>query len=201
MQILYQDKHLLVINKPSGLLSQPGSLNDSVTHRLESEFPFLGVVHRLDQGTSGIMVIALNQKSLSHLAKQFQFRTTFKVYEAEVFGQLPMTKGRIDLPLRCDWPNRPKQEVHTEGKPSVTNWQCTQSSKKRSRVTLIPHTGRSHQLRVHLASIGHPIIGDYFYAQGEALAMSGRLHLHAKRLVIHHPITNQRIEFNCDAPF
>ena len=172
-----------------------------MTHRLESEFPFLGVVHRLDQGTSGIMVIALNQKSLSHLAKQFQFRTTFKVYEAEVFGQLPMAKGRIDLPLRCDWPNRPKQEVHTEGKPSVTNWQCTQSSKKRSRVTLIPHTGRSHQLRVHLASIGHPIIGDYFYAQGEALAMSARLHLHAKRLVIHHPITNQRIEFNCDAPF
>jgi len=201
MQILYQDKHLLVINKPSGLLSQPGSLNDSVTHRLQNEFPFLGVVHRLDQGTSGIMVIALNQKALSHLAKQFQFRSTFKVYEAEVFGQLPLIKGRIDLPLRCDWPNRPKQEVHTEGKPSVTHWQCIESSAKRSRVQLIPHTGRSHQLRVHLASIGRPIIGDYFYAQGEALAMSPRLHLHAKRLVINHPITNQRIEFKCYAPF
>ena len=202
MQILYQDKHLLVINKPSGLLSQPGSLDDSVTHRLNNDFPFLGVVHRLDQGTSGIMVMALNQKALSHLAKQFQFRSTFKVYEAEVFGQLPnQAKGHIDLPLRCDWPNRPKQEVHNEGKPSLTHWQCLHSSKQRSRVQLIPHTGRSHQLRVHLASIGHPIIGDYFYATGEALNMSSRLHLHAKRLIIHHPVTNQRIEFNSDAPF
>jgi tRNA pseudouridine32 synthase/23S rRNA pseudouridine746 synthase len=201
MQILYQDKHLLVVNKPSGLLSQPGSLNDSVTHRLEKDFSFLGVVHRLDQGTSGIMVIALNQKALSHLAKQFQFRSTFKVYEAEVFGRLPLTKGHIDLPLRCDWPNRPRQEVHTEGKSSLTQWQCIDSSPKRSRVQLIPHTGRSHQLRVHLASIGHPIIGDYFYATGEALNMSPRLHLHAKRLVINHPVTNQRMQFTSDAPF
>ena len=201
MQILYQDKHLLVINKPSGLLSQPGSLNDSVTHRLKDDFPFLGVVHRLDQGTSGIMVIALNQKALSHLAKQFQFRTTFKIYEAEVFGQLPLAKGHIDLPLRCDWPNRPRQEVHPEGKPSQTHWHCIESSNIRSRVRLIPHTGRSHQLRVHLASLGHPIIGDYFYATGDALSMSERLHLHAKRLTINHPITNQRLHFESDAPF
>jgi len=99
VQILYQDQHILVINKPSGLLSQPGSLDDSVTHRLKKRFDFVGVVHRLDQATSGIMVIALNQKALSHLAKQFQFRTTFKVYEAVVFGKLPAEKGHIDLPL------------------------------------------------------------------------------------------------------
>lgn len=201
MQILYQDKHLLVINKPSGLLSQPGSLDTSVTSELADQFPFLGVVHRLDQGTSGVMVMALNQKALSHLAKQFQFRTTFKVYEAEVFGQLPLTKGHIDLPLRCDWPNRPKQMVSDDGKSSMTHWHCIDSSAERSRVVLIPHTGRSHQLRVHLASLGHPIIGDYFYAHEQALAMSERLHLHAKQLVIHHPVTNQRIRFESQPPF
>lgn len=201
MQILYQDQHILVINKPSGLLSQPGSLDDSVTHRLKKRFDFVGVVHRLDQATSGIMVIALNQKALSHLAKQFQFRTTFKVYEAIVFGKLAAQKGHIDLPLQCDWPNRPKQHVHEDGKPSLTHWQCIEQTENTSRVLLIPHTGRSHQLRVHLASIGHPIIGDYFYAHETAFNLGARLHLHAKRLTINHPITNQRIHFESDAPF
>lgn len=201
MQILYQDKHILVINKPSGLLSQPGSLDDSVTKQLEKTFKFLGVVHRLDQATSGIMILALNPKALSHLAKQFQFRTTFKVYEAQVFGQLAADIGHIDLPLRCDWPNRPRQEVHSEGKASLTHWQCIDRSQNTSRVILIPHTGRSHQLRVHLASMGHPIIGDYFYAHETALNMSKRLHLHAKELTINHPITNQRLHFLSEAPF
>ncbi|GAA6135312.1 bifunctional tRNA pseudouridine(32) synthase/23S rRNA pseudouridine(746) synthase RluA [Oceaniserpentilla sp. 4NH20-0058] len=201
MQILYQDKHILVINKPSGLLSQPGSLDDSVTTELEKTFEFLGVVHRLDQATSGIMILALNPKALSHLAKQFQFRTTFKVYEAQVFGRLAADMGHIDLPLRCDWPNRPRQEVHTEGKASLTHWQCIDRNQSTSRVILIPHTGRSHQLRVHLASMGHPIIGDYFYAHETALNMSERLHLHAKELTINHPITNQRLHFFSEAPF
>jgi len=201
MQILYQDKHILVINKPSGLLSQPGSLDTSVTTELEKHFPFVGVLHRLDQATSGIMVLALNQKAMSHLAKQFQFRTTFKVYEAIVFGKLAAEKGHIDLPLRCDWPNRPRQEVHSEGKASLTHWQRLEHNHQTSRVRLIPHTGRSHQLRVHLASMGHPIIGDYFYAHEEAFNLGERLHLHARELVINHPITNQRIRFVSEPPF
>lgn len=201
MQILYRDKHILVINKPSGLLSQPGSLDTSVTTELEKDYPFVGVLHRLDQATSGIMVLALNQKALSHLAKQFQFRTTFKVYEAVVYGQLAADQGHIDLPLRCDWPNRPRQEVHSEGKQSLTHWQCIERTHSTSRVLLIPHTGRSHQLRVHLASMGHPIIGDYFYAHETAFNMASRLNLHARELTINHPITNQRMHFKCDAPF
>ena len=107
MQILYQDKHMLVVNKPSNLLSQPGSLDDSVVHRLEKKFPFIGQVHRLDRLTSGIMVFGLTKKAQSKLSIQFQDRKTFKVYEAIVFGSLPNSKGHIDLPLRCDWPNRP----------------------------------------------------------------------------------------------
>lgn len=201
IQILYQDKHILVINKPSGLLSQPGSLDDSVPHRLQPLYPFVGVIHRLDQATSGIMVLALTQKALSKVSKQFQMRETFKVYEAIVYGQLPSQLGMVNLPLRCDWPNRPRQEVHPEGKASLTHWQCIEKMPQASRVLLIPHTGRSHQLRVHMQAIGHPILGDYFYAQGDAFDASERLNLHAKTLHFNHPISGERLRFESLAPF
>jgi tRNA pseudouridine32 synthase/23S rRNA pseudouridine746 synthase len=247
MQILYQDKHMLVVNKPSGLLSQPGRvLNDSVVHRLEKEFPFIGLVHRLDQFTSGIMVVGLNKEAQSALSKQFIDRHTFKVYEAVVYGTLPCAQGQIDLPLRCDWPNRPRQEVTPEGKQSLTHWQRIDSyaiqpgksaesshannihfttvgneeldmfadrhkysygedyqnaSNTVSRILLIPHTGRTHQLRIHMAAIGHPIIGDYFYAHEQGFNMANRLNLHAKSLYLNHPVTGQRMQFESNAPF
>ena len=140
MHILYQDKHIIVIDKPSDLLSTPGSLDDSVVHRLNTLYKFVGVIHRLDQATSGIMIFALNTKAQSHLAKQFQHRNTFKVYEAKVKGKLAAEKGSIHLPLLCDWPNRPRQHVHPDGKPGLTHWQCLESNTNWSRVQLIPHT-------------------------------------------------------------
>jgi tRNA pseudouridine32 synthase/23S rRNA pseudouridine746 synthase len=201
MQILYQDKHLIVINKPSGLLSQPGSINDSVHSRLQAQFDFVGLIHRLDQATSGVMVLALTPFALSNIAKQFQDRETFKVYEARVFGHIPADKGHVDLPLRCDWPNRPRQEVHVEGRQSLTHWRLLGIEENCSRVELIPHTGRSHQLRVHMSAMGFPMIGDYFYAHAQALNLSERLHLHAKTLRIKHPMTQQPLTFHCKAPF
>lgn len=201
MQILFQDKHILVVNKPSGLLSQPGSIKDSVHTRLQERFPFVGLIHRLDMATSGIMVLALTPLAQSNIAKQFQERLTFKAYEARVFGQLPAPQGQVNLPLRCDWPNRPKQEVHHEGRSALTYWRCLGHEDRCSRVELIPHTGRSHQLRVHMASMGFPILGDYFYAKGDALNMVTRLHLHAKTLHLYHPVSKQRLVFRCNAPF
>ncbi len=198
---------MLVINKPSGLLSQPGSLTDSVVHRLEKKFSFLGQVHRLDMSTSGVMVFGLSKKSQSNLSIQFQDRTTFKVYEAIVYGALPCPKGQVNLPIRCDWPNRPRQEIHHEGKQSLTHWQLINHEEigpKKilcSRISLIPHTGRSHQLRIHMSAMGFPIIGDYFYAQGTALHASPRLKLHARSLHINHPISGQRMLFESNAPF
>lgn len=202
---------MLVVNKPSGLLSQPGSLDDSLVHRLEKKYPFIGQVHRLDQSTSGVMVFGLNKKAQSKLSIQFQDRKTFKVYEAIVYGKLPNSQGHINLPLRCDWPNRPRQQVHAEGKPSLTHWQLVEhigfksfdSSQTEicSRVLLIPHTGRSHQLRVHMSAMGFPIIGDYFYAHEAAFHLVQRLNLHAKSLHLNHPITGQRMHFESSAPF
>jgi tRNA pseudouridine32 synthase/23S rRNA pseudouridine746 synthase len=249
MQILYQDKHMLVINKPSGLLSQPGSLTDSALHRLEQKFSFIGQVHRLDQFTSGIMVFGLNKKSQSNLSIQFQDRQTFKIYEALVYGVMPCPKGHIDLPLQCNWPNRPRQEVNHEGRQSLTHWQYVDSftapprlnyeadqsssistnidnqvsilerdtftdrfvypynqdqhnnTQTITRILLIPHTGRSHQLRIHMSAIGHPIIGDYFYAHDAAFNMASRLNLHARSLYLNHPVTGQRMHFESHAPF
>lgn len=213
MQILYQDQHLVVVDKPSGMLSAPGSLDDCVLWQLEKRFQFVGLIHRLDQATSGVMVFALTKKAQSHLGNQFQYRETFKIYEALVHGTLPKTQGNIELPLRCDWPNRPRQEVNSEGKHALTQWQCTEhlvlnSDKNKddktvhaSRVLLIPHTGRSHQLRVHMQAMGHPILGDYFYATSEALEATPRLQLHAQSLFINHPFTEQRLHFYSKAPF
>lgn len=206
MHILFRDKHILVVDKPSGLLSTPGSLDDSVVHQLEKLFSFVGVIHRLDQATSGIMIFALHSKAQSNLAKQFQHRETFKVYEARVKGTLPAEKGTINLPLICDWPNRPRQEVSPIGKAALTHWERIEVTPNWSRVRLIPYTGRSHQLRVHLMALGHPILGDYFYGQDstehtDAYNMASRLNLHASELHINHPLTGKRMHFISNAPF
>ena len=198
LDLLYQDEWLAVINKPSGLLSTPGrdpGLQDSVATRIKSLSPYAELVHRLDMDTSGVLLLALRKQSESALKVQFQERITQKVYWARVWGQLPQLEGEIDLPLICDWPRRPLQKVCWEtGKPSVTRYRVLKTDGHTSWVELYPVTGRSHQLRVHLMSLGCPILGDRFYAQGPALEASDRLLLHARSLSFIHPITGEPMQ-------
>ncbi len=205
IDILYQDEDILVINKPSGLLTVPGKApehRDSVINRVNMVYPTARIVHRLDMATSGLLILAMHKPAQSHLSKQFQARTTQKCYHARIYGTLETTSGTVDLPLICDWPNRPKQMVdHENGKPSQTLWRVLSKTSNTTTVELTPITGRSHQLRVHMLSLGHPILGDRLYAHAEALAMADRLQLHASELSIDHPVTNQRHHFVAPCPF
>lgn len=205
LSILFQDEHLLVLNKPSGLLSVPGKAlehKDCLQYRAQRVFPTATIVHRLDMATSGVLVMAMNKASHRHLSRQFEMRQTEKMYKARVFGQLDNQAGVIDLPLICDWPNRPKQMVDFErGKPSQTHYRVLSYQKDVTLVELIPVTGRSHQLRVHMLSLGHPILGDRLYAHPQALEKSTRLQLHACLLKLTHPDSQQVMAFNSPCPF
>ncbi|ALS97497.1 bifunctional tRNA pseudouridine(32) synthase/23S rRNA pseudouridine(746) synthase RluA [Lacimicrobium alkaliphilum] len=205
LKILYQDEDLLVLDKPSGLLSVPGKApehKDSLQHRAQSVFPTATVVHRLDMATSGIMLMALNKHSHRHISAQFQHRQTDKIYQARVWGNPQQDCGEIDLPLICDWPNRPKQMVDMEkGKAALTKWRVLERVQASTRVELLPVTGRSHQLRVHMLSLGHPILGDRLYAHPQALQMAERLQLHACMLALTHPVTEEPIRFGSPCPF
>ena len=193
--ILYADDDIVVADKPSGLLSVPGKnpLNkDCLITRVQQQYPDARIVHRLDMDTSGVMVLARGKANLSALSRQFQERQTQKEYLAGVYGVLQDDEGEINLPLRCDWPNRPKQIVdHDLGKPSVTHFEVLKRKPAtlQTKVLLKPVTGRSHQLRVHMAELGHPISGCEFYAHPEALEQAGRLQLHAWKLSFIHPST------------
>lgn len=191
VDIVFEDEHILAVNKPSGLLSVPGRAPehyDSMWSRLQETHPDIQVVHRLDMSTSGLMVLAKNKHAESALKKQFQFRLTHKVYYARVWGHVEQEEGVIELPLICDWPNRPKQKVcFDDGKPSKTLFQVAKREDKTTIVRLLPVTGRSHQLRVHMQALGHPIVGDEFYSEGEAYEFSDRLELHAAELSFYHP--------------
>ncbi|GAM55466.1 ribosomal large subunit pseudouridine synthase A [Vibrio ishigakensis] len=190
-EVVYQDEHILVANKPAGLLSVPGREEkhyDSLWSRLVEEYPEIQVVHRLDMATSGLMLFALTKDAERHLKKQFQYRLTHKVYYARVWGELEEREGLVDLPLICDWPNRPRQKVcNQDGKPSRTDYQRVTQEEQTCIVRLLPITGRSHQLRVHMSEIGHPIVGDEFYAHDEAKDFSERLQLHSTELCFYHP--------------
>ena len=205
LTILYQDDYLLVVNKPEGLLSTPGrgeGLYDSVEARAKQISPYAELAHRLDMATSGVLVVTLRKDAERSIRMQFQNRQTRKVYIAQVWGCPTETEGEINLPLICDWPNRPLQKVcYERGKPSLTHYRVLETNGKTSRLELNPITGRSHQLRVHLQALGHPILGDRFYSQGEALATSSRLLLHAQELEISHPITEERMTFTAPCPF
>ena len=205
LHILYQDEHILVVNKPSGLLSVPGRLpehNDSVMTRIQRDFPNAQSVHRLDMATSGVMVVALTKDAERELKRQFREREPSKTYIAQVWGQLMPDEGLVDLPLICDWPNRPKQKVCFEtGKAAQTEWEVLARDTLSCRVQLKPITGRSHQLRVHMLAMGHPILGDNFYASPEAKALSPRLLLHAERLTITHPAFGNSMTFKQPAEF
>jgi len=207
LDILYDDDALLVVNKPSGLLSVPGrgeDKQDCLISRVQIAFPDALIVHRLDMETSGLMVLARNKIMHRQLSGLFQQREVQKHYVAVVDGVLKEATGSIDLPLICDWPNRPRQKVdHQQGKPSLTRFSvlgpgidtCS------TRVELIPETGRSHQLRVHMQSLGHAILGDRFYANEQARVKSSRLLLHAVLLAFMHPVSAEPLQFVNEAPF
>lgn len=204
--VLYQDRDIMVVNKPHDLLSVPGKpaeLWDSILTRVQWEFPEAETVHRLDLATSGLMVVALHKESERELKRQFRERETEKTYIAKVYGIFEEKTGSIDLPLICDWPNRPKQMVCFErGKDALTHYRVlNEDIDGNSLVELIPVTGRSHQLRVHMKSLGHPILGDRFYAHPSALKGQNRLHLHAAELAFTHPITQKRQRFVAPPPF
>lgn len=200
LKIVYADDDLLVLDKPSGLLSVPGKAlehKDSLQLRVQRVYPTATVVHRLDMATSGLMLFALNKASHRHISKQFELREVSKTYFARVHGHLKQDAGEVSAPLICDWPNRPKQMVDTErGKSALTYYEVVSQDSFSSLVKLRPHTGRSHQLRVHMLHIGHPILGDRLYAKGEALMSSPRLALHAQDIVFRHPVNEQAMHFH-----
>ncbi|UTM56957.1 bifunctional tRNA pseudouridine(32) synthase/23S rRNA pseudouridine(746) synthase RluA [Photobacterium sp. CCB-ST2H9] len=195
LDVLYIDRDIIAVNKPSGLLSNPGrdpAHADSVFSRVLADHPKSQIVHRLDMATSGLIVLALNKDAERHLKAQFRERQTEKVYYARVWGTPEPQSGTVDLPLICDWPNRPKQKVcFDDGKPSVTHYEVLESDGQTSLVRLRPITGRSHQLRVHMQALGHPILGDEFYAHEAAEALAPRLQLHAAELSFFHPYTGE----------
>ncbi|WP_196139743.1 RluA family pseudouridine synthase [Aliikangiella sp. G2MR2-5] len=205
LKILYRDDHLVVFDKPSGLLSVRGKARnhqDSLQFRAQLVWPEIGIVHRLDMSTSGIMLMALTRTALRELNRQFQQRETEKIYIARVWGRPETDSGEVNFPLIVDWPNRPKQKVCTEtGKASSTRWRLLDSDGQASLLALYPITGRSHQLRVHMAEIGHPILGDKFYAHPQALQMADRLMLHAESLSFRHPDTGENFSIQSQCPF
>ncbi|MDU4092729.1 MAG: bifunctional tRNA pseudouridine(32) synthase/23S rRNA pseudouridine(746) synthase RluA [Pantoea sp.] len=206
LHILYQDDHIMVVNKPSGLLSVPGRLEehkDSVMTRIQRDFPQAESVHRLDMATSGVLVVALTKAAERELKRQFREREPEKSYVARIWGHPPKDEGLVDLPLICDWPNRPMQKVCFEtGKSAQTEYVVLERAADNSaRIQLKPITGRSHQLRVHMQALGHPILGDRFYAHDEALAMASRLQLHAEWLTITHPAFGNKMTFRQPADF
>jgi tRNA pseudouridine32 synthase/23S rRNA pseudouridine746 synthase len=203
--ILYEDEDLLLVRKPDLLLSIPGRhpLNkDCLITRLQQQYPSASMVHRLDLDTSGIMVIPLNKPTHSHISRQFQERKVEKAYEAVVFGEVELDAGEIDLPIAVDWDNRPRQVICSErGKQALTRYNVLSREGDRSRLLLRPVTGRSHQLRIHLRELGHPILGCDMYAHEEALAMAPRLMLHATALAFEHPSSGQWLSGECPADF
>jgi tRNA pseudouridine32 synthase/23S rRNA pseudouridine746 synthase len=204
LSVIHQDHEVLLVDKPSGLLSVPGKgahLSDCLLARVQEAFPEALLVHRLDRDTSGIMVFALTHHAQRHLGLQFEKRQVKKVYIARVWGEVTEDAGTVDLPLIVDWPNRPRQHVNFEtGKPAVTDWRVARREDGVTRMRLFPKTGRSHQLRVHMKEIGHPILGDPFYATGDALD-APRLMLHAESLRFRHPDGGKGLTFKAKSPF
>ncbi len=207
LSVIYNDEDLLVLDKPTGLLSVPGKtedLADCLEARAKEKFPNALLIHRLDMNTSGVFMMAMHKDAQRNLGLQFERRKTEKHYIAEVWGLIEADEGLIDEPLICDWPNRPKQKIcYENGKPSQTRYEVLARDLERqvTRVKLTPVTGRSHQLRVHMLYLGHPILGDDLYAHDEAFNASDRLSLHAQMLGVHHPQGGAFTYFEVPCPF
>lgn len=206
IRIIHQDEALMVVEKPSLLLSVPGRAEDNrdcLVSRLQANgYPEARIVHRLDWETSGLMVLARNADAHRELSRQFHDREIDKQYTALCWGQPEQNQGRIELPLRYDPPTKPRHVVDFEqGRHALTFWHVIERYEQYVRVILTPITGRSHQLRVHMLSLGHPLLGDQLYAQGPALQAYSRLCLHACQLTFTHPDTGLRFNFYSPAPF
>ena len=206
LDIVYQDNHICVVNKPSGLLSVPGNKPeyfDSAMSRVKEKFGFCEPAHRLDMATSGILLFALSKAADRELKRQFREREPQKHYLALVFGHLQQEYGEVNFPLICDWENRPRQRIDfVVGKKACTRFEALERRNDLSTlVKLTPITGRSHQLRLHMLALGHPILGDKFYAPPQAKAMASRLCLHAAQLTISHPINGEIMTFTQSADF
>jgi len=202
--ILHEDAQVLLVDKPCGLLSVPGKgehLSDCLLSRVQNVFPDALLVHRLDRDTSGVMIFALTPHAQRHLGLQFEKRMTKKTYIARVWGVPAEKSGTVDLPLIVDWPNRPLQMVdHENGRAAQTDWRVVKDEGSTARVRLTPKTGRSHQLRVHMLALGHPILGDPFYATGPARDYP-RLMLHSEELRFNHPEGGTSTKVRSKAPF
>lgn len=202
--ILHDDHEILVVDKPAGLLTVPGrgpDKADCLINRLRGAFPTILLVHRLDLDTSGVVIFGLTPHAQRYLSAEFEARRTKKTYQARLWGHLDPAEGRVDLPLIVDWPNRPRQHVnHDTGKPAQTDWRVMRHEGDTTRVRLFPITGRSHQLRVHMQALGHPILGDPLYAEGPARDFP-RLMLHAETLRIRHPDSGRHMTFSAPVPF
>ncbi len=216
MKLIYLDDFLLIVEKPSGLLAVPGrgaDKQDCLSARVQARYPDALTVHRLDMATSGLMVMARGPAMQRELSRAFAAREVKKRYIAVVAGRLDTPRqsrsaaddwGTIDLPIIVDWPNRPLRIVDPlQGKPSLTRWRVLghDEAGRSTRVELEPVTGRSHQLRLHLRELGHPILGDSLYAPPAVQVRADRLLLHAWSLELIHPVTRERLAFECPAPF
>ncbi len=207
IEILFEDKQVLLINKPSGLLSLSGKnpLNqDSVHFRLVQDYPTATLAHRLDFGTSGIMVIALNKTSNAHLTKQFQNRTVIKTYISLLKGHLSHDEGIINRPIAKDKKHFPRLKICDQtGKSAISHYQVLEriNTPPRTRVRFTPQTGRTHQLRIHSLAIGHPILGCDLYGDSTSEFMAKRLLLHAQTLTFEHPASGETITTTCPCPF
>lgn len=212
IKIIFKDEHLLIINKPSGLLSLSGKNphnKDSVHYRLVQQYPTATMVHRLDFGTSGVMVLALNKTVNGHLTRQFQNRTVSKTYTAVLRGHLDTASGSINIPIIKDSDNFPYQKIcHTTGKQAVSHYKILEHLHKpnATRVVFTPQTGRTHQLRIHSQAIGHPILGCDLYGDthkenGDSFTMAKRLLLHATTLGFEHPVNGEALQFEVPCPF
>jgi tRNA pseudouridine32 synthase/23S rRNA pseudouridine746 synthase len=207
--VLHADATLLVLDKPAGLLSVPGKgedKQDCLSGRVQQRFADARVVHRLDMATSGLLVMALGAAAQRSLNAAFASRQVHKRYVAVVDGLLapPVTEwGFIDLPILLDWPNRPRRIIDPQGQPSCTRWRVLKHDPtgQTTRLELEPVTGRSHQLRVHLQALQHPILGDALYGTPASLVKANRLLLHATRLELTHPVSGQAMVFSSEPPF
>lgn len=206
LSVIYQDAHLLALDKPALLLTVPGKaaeLADCLEARAQAEYPDARIVHRLDRPTSGVVVMARNPAAHRHLGLQFERRRLAKTYVARVAGRPTAAQGVIDAGLCGDWPRRPRQMVsRADGKPAITRFtRLCEEPGDVSRLALEPLTGRTHQLRCHLAWIGLPILGDEFYAPPDARAAADRLQLHAETLSLRHPATGEPLTLRAPCPF
>ena len=208
LTVVHEDAHLLVLDKPAGLLCVPGrgeDKQDCLSARATARWPDALVVHRLDMGTSGLVLMARSPAVQRTLGDAFAAQQVWKRYEAVVDGVLGESPhwSVIDAPLMADWPRRPMQKIDPAGKPSLTRWKVLEPlpSMGATRLLLEPHTGRTHQLRVHLASIGHAILGDALYGDEHNRHRAARLMLHASVLQLRHPVTGEAVRFDSPPPF